>query len=343
MNFIFNYGLFLLKIMTLIIIFAGFIIALTNLSLKKRNANGRLRITNLSDKYQIIKKDLQLAKIQPQTQKQWLKIFKKETKKKLKLEKLAIKTNYNQNKKSTLYIIDFKGSMDAKEVYSLREEVSAILSTSDKTDEVLVRLESAGGIVNGYGLAASQLQRLRNYGLNVTIAIDKIAASGGYMMACVAHCILAAPFSIVGSIGVIAQIPNFNKLLKRNDIDIELHTAGQYKRTLTLFGENTDEGRSKFQKELSKTHSLFKEFVHNMRPALDINNVSTGEYWYGSEALELGLVDKIGTSDDFIINKINSFNVLSINYVQKRNTILNYIIDNKDIITKYFLTKFISK
>ncbi|HAS99951.1 MAG TPA: protease SohB, partial [Pantoea agglomerans] len=201
---------------------------------------------------------------------------------------------------------------------SLREEISAVLAVKQPGDEVLLRLESPGGVVHGYGLAASQLQRLRDQGLRITAAVDKVAASGGYMMACVADRIVAAPFSIIGSIGVVAQIPNFNRLLKRNDIDIELHTAGQYKRTLTLFGENTEEGREKFQEDLDETHLLFKQFVHQMRPSLDIDQVATGEHWYGRQALDLGLVDEIGTSDDLIIRQMDKFSVLGVHYARRR-------------------------
>ncbi|EGT4320253.1 protease SohB, partial [Cronobacter sakazakii] len=180
------------------------------------------------------------------------------------------------------------------------------------------RLESPGGVVHGYGLAASQLQRLRERQIPLTIAVDKVAASGGYMMACVANNIVAAPFAIIGSIGVVAQIPNFNRLLKRNDIDIELHTAGQYKRTLTLLGENTEEGREKFREDLNETHHLFKEFVHSMRPSLDIDAVATGEHWYGVQAKEKGLVDEISTSDDLIIARMAEREVVSLRYMQRK-------------------------
>ena len=149
--------------------------------------------------------------------------------------------------------------MDAHEVESLREEITAIISIANPSkDKVLIRLESGGGVVHGYGLAASQLQRIKSAGIPLSVAIDKVAASGGYMMACVADEILAAPFAIVGSIGVIAQIPNFNKILKKNDVEFEQITAGEFKRTLTLFGENTDKAREKFREEIEQTHDLFK-------------------------------------------------------------------------------------
>lgn len=215
-------------------------------------------------------------------------------------------------------MLDFKGSIDAHEVSALREEVTAVLAVAKPADEVLVRLESPGGVVHGYGLAASQLQRLRERQIPLTIAVDKVAASGGYMMACVANNIVAAPFAIIGSIGVVAQIPNFNRLLKRNDIDIELHTAGQYKRTLTLLGENTEEGREKFREDLNETHHLFKEFVHSMRPSLDIEAVATGEHWYGVQAKEKGLVDEISTSDDLIIARMAEREVVSLRYMQRK-------------------------
>lgn len=220
-----------------------------------------------------------------------------------------------------MYVIDFKGSMDAGEVSSLREEVSAVMAVAEKGDEVLLRLESPGGVVHGYGLAASQLQRLRDKNIPLTVAVDKVAASGGYMMACVADRIVAAPFSIIGSIGVVAQIPNFNRLLKRNEIDVELHTAGEYKRTLTLFGENTEQGREKFREELNETHQLFKQFVHQMRPTLDIDSIATGEHWYGQQALEKGLVDAIGTSDDLIIDHIEKHQVIGVRYARRKGMI----------------------
>lgn len=318
MDFISTYGLFLAKAVTLVVAVAAIVMIIMNAALRKRAQNGQLRLTHLGDDYQQMKEDLQLAKMQPQAQKVWLKNHKKSEKLKAKAEKQAAKQGRTEITKPTLYVLDFKGSMDAGEVASLREEISAVLAVKQPGDEVLLRLESPGGVVHGYGLAASQLQRLRDQGLRITAAVDKVAASGGYMMACVADRIVAAPFSIIGSIGVVAQIPNFNRLLKRNDIDVELHTAGQYKRTLTLFGENTEEGREKFQEDLDETHLLFKQFVHQMRPTLDIDRVATGEHWYGRQALDLGLIDEIGTSDDLIIHQMDQFNVLGVHYARRR-------------------------
>ena len=108
-----------------------------------------------------------------------------------------------------------------------------------------------------YGLAASQMQRIRDKKLKLTVCVDKVAASGGYMMAVVADKIIAAPFAVLGSIGVLAQVPNFHRLLKKHDVDFEMLTAGKYKRTLTMFGENTDKGREKFQEDIEDTHVLF--------------------------------------------------------------------------------------
>jgi len=200
-----------------------------------------------------------------------------------------------------LFVLRFQGDLRASAVASLREEVTAVLGVARPQDEVVVVLESAGGTVHGYGLAASQLRRVRERGLHLTAAVDRIAASGGYMMACVADRVVAAPFAIIGSIGVVGQLPNFNRFLKKHDIDIELHTAGDYKRTLTLFGENTDQDRAKFREELDDAHRLFKEFVREHRPQVDIDAVATGEYWFGRRALDLGLVDELRASDDYLV------------------------------------------
>ncbi len=318
MDLLSSYGLFLAKAVTVVVAFAAIVLIVLNAAMRKRHSGGQLRLTHLDDDYREMKEDLQLAKMKPQAQKVWLKQHKKEEKQKAKTEKRNAKAGVSEAAKPTLYVLEFKGSMDAGEVSSLREEISAVLAVAVPGDEVLLRLESPGGVVHGYGLAASQLQRLRDAGLQLTAVVDKVAASGGYMMACVADRIVAAPFSIIGSIGVVAQIPNFNRLLKRNDIDVELHTAGQYKRTLTLFGENTDEGREKFQEALNETHLLFKEFVQQMRPTLDLEKVATGEHWYGRQALDLGLIDEIGTSDALIIKQMDRFNVLGVHYARKK-------------------------
>lgn len=223
--------------------------------------------------------------------------------------------------KPRVWVLDFKGSMDAHEVNSLREEITAVLAAFKPQDQVVLRLESHGGMVHGYGLAASQLQRLRDKNIPLTVTVDKVAASGGYMMACVADKIVSAPFAIVGSIGVVAQMPNFNRFLKSKDIDIELHTAGQYKRTLTLLGENTEEGREKFREELNETHQLFKDFVKRMRPSLDIEQVATGEHWYGQQAVEKGPVDEINTSDEVILSLMEGREVVNVRYMQRKRLI----------------------
>ncbi|WP_218209206.1 protease SohB [Acinetobacter sp. F9] len=212
-----------------------------------------------------------------------------------------------------IYVLDFKGDMAASAVESLREEITLILSTAKAgRDRVVVRLESPGGMVHGYGLAAAQLVRLRDAGFHLTICVDKVAASGGYMMACIANEVVSAPFAIVGSIGVVAQVPNFNRLLKDNKIDFELYTAGQYKRTVTMFGENTEEGKAKFEEELQQTHALFKHFVEKYRPQLNVGKVATGEHWYGRDALDLNLVDKLQTSDEYLLHLLTQHDVYSI-------------------------------
>ncbi|EOL8987155.1 protease SohB [Cronobacter dublinensis] len=319
MNLLAEYGLFLAKIVTVVVAIAIVITLIANLTQRKKAQRGELRVTRLGEEYKEMKEEVAAALLDPHQHKQWHKNQKKKNKQEAKAAKARAKRGEAAPAgKPTLYVLDFKGSIDAHEVSALREEVTAVLAVAKPQDEVLLRLESPGGVVHGYGLAASQLQRLRERQIPLTVAVDKVAASGGYMMACVANNIVAAPFAIIGSIGVVAQIPNFNRLLKRNDIDIELHTAGQYKRTLTLLGENTEEGREKFREDLNETHQLFKEFVHSMRPSLDIDAVATGEHWYGMQAQEKGLVDEISTSDDLIIARMQERDVVSLRYMQRK-------------------------
>ncbi len=209
-----------------------------------------------------------------------------------------------------IYILDFKGDIQASAVENLREEITLILATAKAgKDRVVVRLESPGGAVHGYGLAAAQLVRLRDAGFNLTICVDKVAASGGYMMACIANEIVSAPFAVVGSIGVVAQVPNFNRVLKEHHVDFELYTAGQFKRTVTMFGENTEEGKAKFEEELQQTHVLFKHFIEKYRPQLNVEKVATGEHWYGQDAKGLNLVDQLKTSDEYILGLLAQHDV----------------------------------
>ncbi len=322
MEFLFEYGLFLAKIVTFVIAIVSILILVKALNGKSDN-QGSLTIKNLSEKY---KETIRFFESELLDEEQ-LKVREKSEKKRKKEEKKALKAAAKsektsdeivQKEKSYLFVLDFKGSIDAHEVTSLREEITAVLAVAKPTDEVLVRLETGGGMVHAYGLASSQLDRIKRAGIPLTISVDKVAASGGYMMACVADKIIAAPFAVIGSIGVIAQVPNFNKLLKKHDIEFEQITAGEFKRTLTMFGENTDKAREKFTHEIEQTHGLFKNFISDHRPALEIEKVATGEHWYGNQAQELGLVDEIGTSDDLLVSAFKEKEVLHIRYVQKK-------------------------
>ena len=233
-------------------------------------------------------------------------------------QQLSKEARLRKKNNQKVYVLDFKGDTAASAVESLREEITLILATAKVgRDRVVLRLESPGGMVHGYGLAAAQLVRLRDAGFNLTICVDKVAASGGYMMACIANEIVSAPFAVVGSIGVVAQVPNFNRLLKEHHVDFELYTAGQFKRTVTMFGENTAEGKAKFEEELQQTHELFKHFVEKYRPQLNVEKLSTGEHWYGKDALELNLVDKLQTSDEYLLSLLAQHDVYVIDTRRK--------------------------
>ncbi|MCU7963179.1 protease SohB [Shewanella oncorhynchi] len=310
MEFLYEYGMFLAKAVTIVVAIVAVIIVVLASTVKHKSDKGELRITNLSEELEELKHGLKEELLS----KKQFKAYEKQ----LKADEKAKDKAADEACTGKVFVIDFKGSIDAAEVASLREEISAIIAIAEKGDEVVVNVESGGGMVHGYGLASSQLDRLRQADIPLTVCVDKVAASGGYMMACVANKIYAAPFAIVGSIGVVAQLPNFNRLLKKHEIDYEQHTAGNFKRTLTVFGENSDEGRQKFQEELEETHVLFKAFVGKYRPELDLVKVATGEHWYGQQAIELGLVDAISTSDDVIMSLATERSVYKIRYQMRK-------------------------
>lgn len=338
MEFLYEYGLFVAKAVTLVIAFIVVVSTIVGVASKQKHGKGQLEIVSISEQLKDITNYAKQVLLDKNALKKLAKEQKKEAKAKNKAKnKAKITEQGEESEKSRLYVIDFKGSMDANEVEHLREEITAILCVANKEDEVLVRLESGGGVVHGYGLAASQLQRIKEKGLKLTIAVDKVAASGGYMMACVADKLLASQFAYIGSIGVLAQLPNFNKLLKKNDIEFEQHTAGEFKRTLTVFGENNDEGRAKFKEEIEEIHVLFKDFVQSQRPDMDIDKVATGEYWPGIKAKSLGLIDDITTSDDYILSHYSAREIFSVKYAVKKNVAEKLGMSAANVVERVFM------
>lgn len=310
-----QYGLFLAKTLTWIVAIVAVVALIANVVRESRGQVGeRLEVKHLNERYKDMAEVLNLDLLDEADH----KALEKQRKADAKAEKKAAKRGEAPPPKPRLFVLDFEGDIEASQVGALREEVSALLQVAKPDDAVLVRLDSGGGIVHSYGLAASQLKRIRDRGFRLIVSIDKVAASGGYMMACVADEIVAAPFAVVGSIGVVAQMPNFHRLLDKNAIDVELHTAGEYKRTLTMFGENTDAARAKFKQELDEIHTLFKSFVSDNRKQLAIDRVATGEHWYGTQALELGLVDRLQTSDDLLLDAVKEREVYEIHFRVKR-------------------------
>lgn len=314
LDLLMQYGLFLAKAVTVVVSLIVVIVTIASLGARRQHQQeeGSIEVNPLNERYEDYEQGLREAVFDDEALKAWHKAEKK----KAKTEKAGKKA---PEPRKRLFVLQFNGDISASATDNLRREITAILTLAEPgRDEVALVLESPGGMVHGYGLAASQLARIRDKKLRLTICVDKVAASGGYMMACLGDRILAAPFAVVGSIGVVAQLPNFNRLLDRHDIDFEVLTAGEYKRTLTIFGKNTEAGRQKFQEELEDTHELFKDFVKENRPSLDIARVATGEHWYGRRALELGLVDELITSDQYLFEATREADVFGVRYIHKR-------------------------
>ncbi|KPL64760.1 MULTISPECIES: protease SohB [Pseudomonas syringae group] len=311
MEFVVDYASFLAKTVTLVVAIIVVLVAIASMRGKgRRKTAGQLQVTRLNDFYKGLRERLEQSLLG----KDRLKALRKEQAKALKKEKKD-----KIEEKARVYVLDFDGDIKASATESMRHEITALLTLATDKDEVVLRLESGGGMVHSYGLASSQLARIRQAGIPLTICIDKVAASGGYMMACIGNKIISAPFAILGSIGVVAQLPNVNRLLKKHDIDFEVLTAGEYKRTLTVFGENTEKGREKFQQDLDITHDLFKNFVASYRPQLSIDEVATGEVWLGMAALDKQLVDELKTSDEYLAERAKDADVFHLHYVQRKS------------------------
>ncbi|MCY4428251.1 MAG: protease SohB [Halieaceae bacterium] len=311
MEFLYEYGLFLAKAITLVAAVLAIVAAIVSMRQHPRGRpDGHMEVRKLNDRYGNFRQFMQSQMLPPKE----FKALRKEDKQKAKKQQ-----GEQSEQRRRLYVLGFDGDLKASATEDLREEVSTVISVAGEGDEVLLRLESGGGMVHSYGLAASQLQRIRDAGIPLTVAVDRFAASGGYMMACVGERILAAPFAVIGSIGVLAQLPNFHRLLQKANIDFEQLSAGEHKRSVTMFGKNNAEDRAKLQQDLEDTHQLFKEFVTRHRQQVAIDEVSTGEVWYGQRALDQGLVDELKTSDSYIQESLMERDVFEVKYVLKRS------------------------
>ena len=304
MEFLYDYGLFLAKTATFVVAVAAIVGIIVAASRRGGAEANTLEVTHLNRELRRLGDALAGATLSKDDAKALAKRRKREAKAR---EKSA-------EPRPKRFVVDFKGDIKASATESLRHEVTAIIAAAGAGDDVVLRLENPGGVVHEHGLAASQLGRLRAAGIPLTVVVDKVAASGGYLMACVGNRIVAAPFAILGSIGVLAQLPNFNRLLDKHGVDFEQITAGKYKRTVTMFGRNTDEDREKLREELEDVHDLFKGTVAEYRNELDLEKVATGEHWYGTRALELKLADELATSDELLAASIDEFELYRVRY-----------------------------
>ncbi|WP_373388490.1 protease SohB [Pseudomonas alcaligenes] len=313
MEFLLDYADFLLRTLTVVIAVIAVLLTIAALRGKGRGkGSGQLQVHKLNDFYKALRERLEHELLD----RAQLKAQRKAEAKQAKQEKKESKEGLS---KPRVFVLDFDGDIKATATDSLRHEITALLSMATAQDEVVLRLESGGGLVHGYGLAASQLARIRQAGVPLTVCVDKVAASGGYMMACIGDKVLSAPFAILGSIGVVAQLPNIHRLLKKHDIDVEMLTAGEYKRTLTVLGENTEKGREKFQEDLDTTHELFKNFVARYRPQLNIDEIATGEVWLGVSALNKHLVDELKTSDEYLAERAREAELFHLHFAEKKS------------------------
>lgn len=319
MEFISDYGLFLLKSITVVVAIVVIISFAVAAGMKNNSGKdkGKIKVTRLNDRFDEMAQTLREYALDEKALKAWFKQKKKDAKTEQKAQ--TKQKDEDVARKKRVFVLDFDGDIKASAVDELREAITAVLTLAEAQDEVVVTLESSGGMVHSYGLASSQLARITAKSIPLTVCVDKVAASGGYMMACVANKLLAAPFAIIGSIGVVAQIPNFHRVLRKHDVDYEMLTAGEYKRTLTMFGENSEKGRQKFQEDLEDTHELFKDFISEHRTSVNVEDVATGEIWFGTRALEKNLIDAIATSDEYLTSLHPEAELYAVEYEHKKS------------------------
>ncbi len=314
MEYLAQYAVFFAKALTVFAFVVIPILLIGAISSRQReHQKEHLEVNHLNQRYEAMSNSIQSIQMPKKQFKEQQKKHKKEQKKKHK------QASADQADRKRVCMLNFEGDVQASQIDKMREEITAILTLDDKPDEVVIKIESMGGAVHAYGLAASQLARIKDKGIALTVAVDKVAASGGYLMACVADKIIAAPFAVLGSVGVLAQIPNFHRALKEHNVDYHEFTAGEYKRTVSMFAEPTEKGKAKLKEDIEQVHDLFKDFVKSYRPQIDLDKVATGEHWHGTKAIELNLVDELRTSDDYLLESSSDADIYEIKFVRKQS------------------------
>jgi serine protease SohB len=204
-------------------------------------------------------------------------------------------------------VVSFDGDVRATKRKIVSALIDELIVNKDKLSEAVVVVNSPGGSVAEYGLLYAEMERIRAAGISLTVCIDTYAASGGYLMSLPANRIVAAPFAFVGSVGVVAYSPNIHRLLKKHDIEPRLFTAGEFKRTVTLIGDDDEEAKQHFQHQLESLHGLFLAAVKKYRTGANFEKIGTGDHWTAEESQtqNLGLVDHIATSREYLL-KLNA-------------------------------------
>jgi serine protease SohB len=328
MPFWLDIAAFALKALLIVAAIGALAVLIARLTRSGEPKDEEIKVRSLNERYDDMRDALNAALLDKKARKALLKARKKEAKAKAKAR------TGGDDPAKRLYVLAFKGDMRASAVKRLGHEIDAVLTVARPgTDEVALRLDSPGGTVTGYGLAAAEILRLRERKIAVTALVDQVAASGGYMMACAADRIVAAPFAVVGSIGVVAPVPNLHRLLKKNEIDFEEITAGEWKRSVSVLGEITPAGREHFRGKLDATHGAFKTFVQQCRPDVDIDQVANGDHWLASEALALGLVDQLSTGDDYLFRARESARLFEVS-TEARKTLLQQILSGVGVAAR---------
>jgi serine protease SohB len=319
MAFWLDIAAFLVKALIIVAAVGGLALLIARLARSTEPKDQEIKVLSLDERYDEMRNAMNGALLDRRERKALAKRRKKEA-------KAAAKARRSETPGKRIYVLAFKGDTRASAVKRLGSEIDAVLiAARPGTDEAVIRIDSPGGTVTGYGLAAAEILRLRERKIRVTASVDQVAASGGYMMACAADRIVAAPFAVVGSIGVVAPVPNLHRLLRKNEIDFEEITAGEFKRTVSVLGEITPAGREHFRGKLDATHEAFKAHVGQCRPNVDIARVANGDYWLAREGLALGLVDEIMTGDELLFRARDGARLYEVS-TEARKTLLQQLL-----------------
>lgn len=231
-------------------------------------------------------------------------------------------------------IIDGKGNMTTIGSETLGREIRRAYKDKD-VKAIVLRVNSPGGSALASDIIWSEIENAKAAGKKVVTSMGDYAASGGYYISCNSDAIVAQPNTLTGSIGVFGILPNLQECFKNKlGITIDVAKSNDHADAFTGMRAMTEEEYDHMQNSVNIVYNTFLNRVANGRnmTVAQVDSIGQGRVWSGTDALEIGLVDQLGTLDDAITlaAQLANLDQYDLAYYPQKQTWYEMIFNSKD-------------